>query len=361
MSESAERGGRSDLMGSSPMLLQSVWWRNVKTAFGWSVLSDAPLVLRRTVGPFTIAYAPHAFGSDRDRSGAPEGRDAAGQTRDGDAPSVAPQSAAIAEALNTLLYTTRNANITLLRWDVPWSADRFDPDAAASIGLKRAPIRVQPPDTVIVPLGDDDAMLAAMKAKTRYNVRLAAKKGVTITVDTAAAALAALPTWYALYEETARRDAIAIHSEQYYYTVIKTALDLTEGGEAAPRINLYRAYHEDDLLGGIIVASWRGVSTYLYGASSNAKRNLMASYLLQWRAMCDARDGGDHSYDMFGIPSSSDPDDPMYGLYRFKTGFGGRIVHRAGAWDALQSPVGARLYRTAERLRGWYYYRFRKR
>ena len=133
------------------------------------------------------------------------------------------------------------------------------------------------------------------------------------------------------------------------------------GAREAPVITLYTAHHEDDLLGGIIVASWRGVSTYLYGASSDVKRNLMAAYLLQWEAMRRAMANGDHGYDLFGIPPTDDPAHPMHGLYRFKTGFGGRVLHRAGAWDLILRPTPGALYRGAERLRGWYYYRVRKR
>jgi lipid II:glycine glycyltransferase (peptidoglycan interpeptide bridge formation enzyme) len=284
-----------------------------------------------------------------------------------------------------LTATGREAGATLVRWDVPWDVERGAPKSAlTAAGLRPAPIRVQPPDTVIVPLGGgEDAVLAAMKSKTRYNVRVAGRKGVTVSAATGAAALTVLPEWYRLYEETARRDAITIHPLSYYRRVIEYAV--TPGGvgsaagggagggaasrevarglaaaEDAPRLTLYTAHHEDDLLGGIIVASWQGVSTYLYGASADVKRNLMGAYLLQWEAMRHAMAAGDHSYDLFGIPPTDDPAHPMHGLYRFKTGFGGRVFHRAGAWDRILRPVPAALYRRAELLRGWYYYRVRK-
>jgi lipid II:glycine glycyltransferase (peptidoglycan interpeptide bridge formation enzyme) len=69
---------------------------------------------------------------------------------------------------------------------------------------------------------------------------------------------------------------------------------------------------------------------YLYGASSNVKRNLMPSYALQWAAMRDLRVEGCLSYDLFGIPPYAEAGHPMFGLYQFKTGFGGRIVHTPG-------------------------------
>jgi lipid II:glycine glycyltransferase (peptidoglycan interpeptide bridge formation enzyme) len=214
---------------------------------------------------------------------------------------------------------------------------------------------------VVVPLADDDAMLAAMHKKTRYNIRLAAKRGVTVERVTGEEMLEALPRWYRLYRETAARDRISIHSEQYYHTVLSTSVEMIQNGERAPRCALYFARHEDDLLAGIVVASWEGMSTYLYGAGADHKRNLMPSYLIQWETMRTARDAGDRAYDLFGIPPGADPDHPMHGLYRFKTGFGGEIVHRPGCWDIDVARGWGRAFRTAERARAWYHHDFRKR
>jgi lipid II:glycine glycyltransferase (peptidoglycan interpeptide bridge formation enzyme) len=250
----------------------------------------------------------------------------------------------------------------LIRWDVPWETAAFDAVAAESAGLRRAAVRVQPPDTVVVDLSPaEEAIMAAMKGKTRYNVRLAAKKGVVVSRVQDSAVPDQLARWYRLYQETARRDQIAIHSLRYYQDVVETAVSMRAAGEVAPLISLYFAEHEGDLLSGVIVASYQGMSTYLYGAGANVKRNLMASYLIQWEAMRDAKAMGDLSYDMFGIPPSDDPSHPMHGLYRFKTGFGGAIVHRPGCWDVVQAPVVGAAFRAAERGRGWYHHTLKKR
>jgi lipid II:glycine glycyltransferase (peptidoglycan interpeptide bridge formation enzyme) len=92
-------------------------------------------------------------------------------------------------------------------------------------------------------------------------------------------------------------------------------------------------------------------ATYLYGASSNIKRNLMAPYALQWKAIQDAQSSGCIVYDLFGIPPNEDPDHPMAGLYRFKTGFGGSIIHRPGSWDYPCKPLLYTLFKRAEHLR----------
>jgi lipid II:glycine glycyltransferase (peptidoglycan interpeptide bridge formation enzyme) len=87
----------------------------------------------------------------------------------------------------------------------------------------------------------------------------------------------------------------------------------------------------------------------------------MPNYALQWRAIEDAVGSGCAWYDMFGIPPADDPSHPMHGLYRFKTGFGGSIVHRLGAWDAPVRPLAAGLFRLAERGRDVYFHRLRGR
>lgn len=215
---------------------------------------------------------------------------------------------------------------------------------------------IQPPDTVILSLDEKasnpDQILAGMHKKTRYNIRLSEKKGVVFSsVDSSR-----LPQWYELYKETAVRDKIAIHSLEYYQAVFDLAKESDEVS-----MKLFFAEHEGELLAGIIVGLCRDQAYYIYGASSNAKRNLMPSYGLQWFAINDVLTAGAKSYDFFGIPPADDPSHPMHGLYRFKCGFGGELIHRAGAWDL---PLKKGMYgclRLAERLRLFYYKRVKKR
>jgi lipid II:glycine glycyltransferase (peptidoglycan interpeptide bridge formation enzyme) len=89
-------------------------------------------------------------------------------------------------------------------------------------------------------------------------------------------------------------------------------------------------------------------ATYLYGASADQQRRLMPSYALQWEAIMLAQEAGCSEYDMFGISPGSDPGHPMYGLYRFKTGFGGSIFRRQGCWDYPLDETWYEGYRIAE-------------
>jgi lipid II:glycine glycyltransferase (peptidoglycan interpeptide bridge formation enzyme) len=326
--------------------LQSDFWLEFKARFGWEShrlsfggdTSGLGALSRSLPLVNCLVYVPHA-------------------------PRAVPDSREFAELIrgieNEASLSSRRTPL-IVRFDLPWGIE--EASTAAALGLRKAPVTVQPPSTVIVDLQEDeDALLKGMKSKTRYNVRLAAKRGVTVRE----AGPEELSVWYRLYSETARRDRISIHSEAYYSTLFDVVRGADRGGGvaggAAPRLLLYFAEFEGAWLAGNIVLEWGGTATYLYGASSNLRREVMAPYLLQWEAMRQARGRGLDRYDLFGIPPTPDPKHPMHGLYRFKTGFGGRILDRLGAWDYPCRPFGARLYRGAERVRDYYHKVLRKR
>ncbi len=126
------------------------------------------------------------------------------------------------------------------------------------------------------------------------------------------------------------------------------------------KISLYLAKHEDDYLAGIITLFCKREAVYLYGASGNIKRNLMPAYLLQWTAIKDAKEYGCPVYDFYGMPPTDDENHPMHGLYLFKTGFGGAIVHRPGSFDIPLDEKNYRLYIRAEKFRAWFHKKFLK-
>ena len=231
---------------------------------------------------------------------------------------------------------------------------------------------IQPPDTVVVDLRNtEEELLAAMKSKWRYNIRLAAKKGVEVVQ----AGLEELETFYRLYRTTSARDRIAIHPLSYYRCLFELAATPgstgTTGGvngrgsveiiEPTPDVRLWLARHGSETLAAIITVFYGTQAVYLYGASGDEHRNLMPAYALQWAAMRAARDAGCTSYDLYGIPPTDDPGHPMAGLYRFKTGFGGEIRHYPGAWDYVYKPLPYAAYRLAERARNFWYKTVKKR
>ena len=239
--------------------------------------------------------------------------------------------------------------------------------ASEKISIVKTKTDIQPPDTTLIDLTkSEDELLSAMRSKWRYNIRLAQKKGVVVRAYRARTdkadvrsldsdASRALDIFYELYKTTASRDGIAIHAKKYYEDLFA----LSAAHKDAPLITVYIASHEGENLASIITLFSKSEAVYLYGASSNAKRNLMPAYLLQWTAICDAKSYGSAVYDFYGMPPSDDKNHPMYGLYLFKTGFGGRIVHRPGSLDFPLSPLYA-LYALAESARAFYHKRIKK-
>ena len=341
-------------LDDSDEMLQSGFWGQFKQAHGWEAYpfsvtlagDPAPaapvaapgrtfgmLVLsRRFFRLFSLAYVP--FGPALDPG---EGR---------------------GELLSSLARALRShlpGAALFLRFDLPWSRTGENPGVSGSPRARKAASNMQPPDTVIVDITPPlEQVLASMKSKTRYNVRLSDKKGVKVSEG----GPDDLDRWYALYEETSSRDGIAIHSRAYYKGLFQEAQNYRG---AKPTVKLLLARHEEDLLAGNIVAFWKSRAAYLYGASSGEKRNLMPTYALQWEAIRMARGAGCTSYDLYGVPPRPDPGHPMFGLYQFKTGFSDCLTERWGTWDVPFRPVLYSLYRAAEAVRMFYYRKLRKR
>jgi lipid II:glycine glycyltransferase (peptidoglycan interpeptide bridge formation enzyme) len=325
-------------LDASPELLQSGFWGHFKSAHAWTPRAftvqagDASfglLVLTRRIARlFTIAYVP--FGPSHDPG---------------------PGRGALLSALARALRPQLPRGALFLRYDLPWPRSGEAPNAR---GVRKSASDMQPASTVIVDIAPPlDDVLGSMKSKTRYNIRLAQKKGVQVVEG----GPGDLDRWYTLYEETSRRDRIAIHSRGYYTGLMDAAQ--TYSG-TRPRVALLLAMHEGALLAGNIVAFWKDRAAYLYGASSGEKRNLMPTYALQWEAIRRAKEAGCTSYDLFGVPPLPDPGHPMFGLYQFKTGFNETVFERWGTWDVPLRPVLYAAYRAAEAMRMFYYRTLKK-
>lgn len=195
---------------------------------------------------------------------------------------------------------------------------------------------VQPIRTILLDLTpDEQSLLANMKEKWRYNIRLAARKGVQVR---AAGGKEDVRAWYRLLQITSQRDRFGIHSFDYYWRAWQI---FVPSGQA----QLLLAEYEGHLLAGIFVGCMTRQALYLYGASSNEQRNLMPNYLLQWEAMRWAKARDATSYDFWGIPDTDDADEALAGVYRFKSGWGGRIVRLAGNYEYVFRPLAMRLAR----------------
>jgi lipid II:glycine glycyltransferase (peptidoglycan interpeptide bridge formation enzyme) len=172
-----------------------------------------------------------------------------------------------------------------------------------------------------------------MKPKTRYNIRLAERRGVQVRQGTAAD----LGLLYRMYAETSVRDGFVIRGEDYYRAAWTTFL---EAGLAEPLI----AEVEREAVAAVVVVRFAGKAYYLYGMSRAAHREKMPNALLQWEAMRRAKAAGCRVYDLWGAPDTFDESDSMWGVYRFKEGLGGFVLRTLGAWDLPVNPLLYRLF-----------------
>lgn len=222
----------------------------------------------------------------------------------------------------------------LYHWSL--SADLFPREY--SIGTT-----LQPQQTLVLDVGQDPAsLIERTHQKTRYNIRLAEKKGVAVRWSTKREDLG---KFLQLMHHTAARQAIRLHSDQYYQTMfdVLSTLGLVElavgefAGQAAA-VNL---------------VVWHGqTATYLHGGSSDKHKEVMAPHLVQWRTIERAHQRGVKDYDLWGVAPADLPDHKWAGISRFKRGFGGREVVLPPAANAVLQPQWYLAYRLAKRMRG---------
>jgi lipid II:glycine glycyltransferase (peptidoglycan interpeptide bridge formation enzyme) len=211
-----------------------------------------------------------------------------------------------------------------------------EPGTLRHLELGTSPHNIQPPRTIIVDLkGSEDEILARMKQKTRYNIRLAEKKGVTVR------AWDDIESFHKMMLVTGGRDGFGVHSLEYY----RRAYELLHPKQMG---ELLLAEYEGKSLAALFVARNGNRAYYLYGASTDEERNRMPTYLLQWEAMKWAKACGCDEYDLWGVPDEEQATleanfekrhDGLWGVYRFKRGFGGELKRAAQAMDRVYNPL----------------------
>ena len=315
-------------------VLQTYEWGEVKGRWGWQPLRfllqeggevrAAASVLRRPVPhtPFCLLYAPK------------------GPAFDYEDLSLWPQ---VLETLEELAQRERAIFLKIdpdLRRNAGEESSDLEPAADAVIrllegrGWRFSPEQIQFRNTVLVDLcPSEEEILMAMHPKTRYNIRLAGRRGVRVEE----AGEDALVQFYQLYAETSARDGFLIRPFAYYQDVWRTFLR----GELG---QLFLAYYEEQCLAGLFLFRWGKRAWYMYGASSSVERQRMPNYALQWAAMRWAKAQGCTTYDLWGAPEVLDESDPLWGVYRFKRGFGGQMVRYLGAYDYPAHPFLYRLF-----------------
>ncbi len=203
--------------------------------------------------------------------------------------------------------------------------------------------QIQFRNTVLVDLSPtEEELLARMKQKTRYNIRLAQKKGVMVRRGTPAD----FPLLYRMYAETSVRDGFLIRGEDYYDTVWH-AFDRSSTEEnlfSIPFSEPLIAEVEGRPVGAVSMFYFGGQAIYLFGMSRDEHREKMPNYLLQWEAMRRAKSLGCTIYNLWGAPDDFKEEDGLWNVFRFKEGLGGYVSRTLGAWDFTPNPLMYKLY-----------------
>jgi lipid II:glycine glycyltransferase (peptidoglycan interpeptide bridge formation enzyme) len=211
---------------------------------------------------------------------------------------------------------------------------------------------VQPEVTLVVDLEKgEDELLAEMHHKTRYNIRLAEKRGVTYREADRMNAHQfrhEVELFWKMLGETSERNKFHTHPRDYYEKMLDV---LTLKKNPALNTRLVFAEHDGEAVAAAIIAEYGDRVTYLHGASVAARRELMGPHLLHWRAMTEAKKRGFRKYDFWGIAATDDPEHPWAGITRFKRGFGGETRAYLGAWELPGDRFWYNLYRHAKRFK----------
>lgn len=195
-------------------------------------------------------------------------------------------------------------------------------------------IDLQPAKTLVLDLFlEEEELLSAMGQKTRYNIRLAEKKGIKIIAGSATD----FPSLWRLLNLTGERDGFRIHGASHYEKMLAAPSDF---------IKLFFAQYEGKIIAAGLFCFWGNRATYLHGASDNEFRSVMAPYLLQWAVIKEARAAGFSTYDFYGIDEKKWP-----GVTRFKLGFGGQQQEYPGTYDLIFKPALYETYNWVRKLK----------
>lgn len=317
-------------------LLQTTHWARLKNRFGWTshrvwlkrdgrIAAGAQILYKSAAMGFVkMAYIPHGPLADwQDEE----------------------QVALLLNQIAFSAYERRGglAKIEPLLWQGDMPAGEWT-TICRQHGLRPTADTIQPPQTILIDLRPSTGdILANMKQKTRYNIRLAAKKEVTVRLG----GRADLPAFVRLMQTTGQRDGFGVHTPMYY----QAAYDIFAETD---QVALLLAEFEERPLSAVMVFALGDTAYYLYGASSSEERNRMPNYAVQWAAMEWAKARGCYWYDLWGIPDAPEAEleaeftnrhDGLWGVYRFKRGFGGQIKRTVGAYDLVYNNLVYKLYR----------------
>lgn len=245
------------------------------------------------------------------------------------------------EVIGRLLHEAKNNSLGWLRVDV-CDKKLLDAFGASGVMCMRAPHDMQPRENLIIDITlSEEELLAQMKGKTRYNIRLAEKKDVKIFYTRKKEYI---DIFCDLVETTANRKSVTFHSREHYQKMFDNI--------PSDMMQLYVAQYNDKIIAVNIISFYGGVATYLHGATSDEHRNVMAPFLLQWQAIRDAKEKECQWYDFGGVFSGSD-DEGKKGVTRFKLGFSPKTetFKTLGSYDVILSQTRYKVYQLLQKIK----------
>ncbi|MCI0710678.1 MAG: aminoacyltransferase [Chloroflexi bacterium] len=327
--------------------LQTSAWADVKADFGWSsqiisllnssgdIVAGSQILYRDL--PFSIgkmAYVP--FGPLVDWS----------------------DSTMVQDMFLMMDRTAKRNDAKFLKLEPGYD---IDTNTLQKLGNRPSSQTIQPPRTILIdirkqdqngkPISEDD-ILARMNQMTRRNIRKSTQKNVEIREGTRED----VNKFNKLLQTTSERQDFGVHVPEYYEKVYDY---IVANPEPPDGVLLMASYTDEETgdtqdLGGVFIFAIAGTAYYVYGASSSIERDRMASFGLQWAAVQWSRKHKAKGYDMYGVPDEAatilennftERSDGLWGVYRFKRGWGGEVVRTVGTWDRVYNPLIYRLYR----------------
>ena len=299
-------------------LLQSKYWANFKKKYGWKIHKvDKVRVFEKKL-PFgkSFFYIPEVSSAQHSMFG-------------------------IKELLKKIKPLAKKRKAVFLRIE-PLEEDKRVKNIFKRSGLRRAFEEIQPRFRQWIHLDKpEDKILKEMKSKGRYNIRLAARKGVKIIKSDSPKDI---EIFYRLYQETAMREGFPPRPKKYFINLFHELFAKRNG-------MFFIAMYQGKPISALFVTFYGKIASYLYGGSSARDRNVMAPYLAHWEAIKEAKNRGMKVYDMLAIAPREDQKHKHYGLRRFKKQFGGRQVNLVGGWDKIYSRFWYFWFKIAEKIR----------
>jgi hypothetical protein len=299
----------AQLVGAEPSpLLQSWSWGEVQARAGWRIerleMTSGAIasVQLRGRAPFERGYVP--------RGPVPADR----------------------EGLSALVEWARQRGLARLR---------VEPEAGSELaatlrdlGFRPGP-QVQPQYTMVIRLGSEEETMACFSRGTRYNIRLAEKRGVSVEEGKDAAELARQSG------ASAARQGIHLPAASYYQLLL----------DRLPGARTYVARVEGEAVAAMLVIAFAGRGYYMFSGSNGERRELKPVYAAKWAAIQGAIRAGCRDYDLWGVPPGPDKTHPWYGLWEFKAGFNGELVEYVGCWDLVLGELRHGVGEATERAR----------